>query len=137
MGDEGAGIQFVNQLNQSDFSKPITILDGGTSGFHLMSYFENYNPIILVDACLDGKPPGTINLIKPKFAADFPKALSSHDIGLKDVIEALILRNTMPDIYLFTVSIAEIQPMQINLSPAIQQSLVTLQQQVNNLIQTL
>ncbi len=65
---------------------------------------------------MDGKPAGTISLIRPKFASDFPSALSVHDVGLKDMIEAVYLMEKVPDIHLFTISIDEINPMTIELS---------------------
>ena len=65
---------------------------------------------------MDGKEAGTINLIRPKFASDFPTALSVHDVGLKDMIEAVYLTNLHPDIHLFTISVEEITPMTVALS---------------------
>ena len=50
-----------------------------------MEYLDQDARVILVDATLDDKPPGTISLLKPKFASDFPKAMSTHEIGLKDL----------------------------------------------------
>jgi hydrogenase maturation protease len=66
---------------------------------------------------------GTVSIIKPRFAADFPKALSAHEIGLKDLIESAALLGSLPKIYLITVSIAEVQPMVMGLPPAVAASL--------------
>ncbi|MCB0686824.1 MAG: hydrogenase maturation protease, partial [Saprospiraceae bacterium] len=92
--------------------------------------FEN---VILIDATLDEINPGTIQLTTPRFSRDFPRAMSTHDIGLKDVIEGMQLRETIPSIYLFTVSIAKIQPMQVTLSPEINKRLPELIKQIKNL----
>jgi hydrogenase maturation protease len=82
---------------------------------------------------MDGKPAGTITRLKPKFAKDFPTALSAHDIGLKDLIEALILSEKLPEIFLFTVSIDEIQHMVTELSPRVEATLPELFDQVKSL----
>jgi len=95
-------------------------VDGGTGGFHLLEYFETYDTVILVDATLDGNTNGTIRLIKPRFAADFPKAMSTHDIGLKDMVSALQLLGKMPDIRLFVVSIESLQQQGIELTADIE-----------------
>jgi hydrogenase maturation protease len=100
--------------------KGVDVLDGGTGGFHLLEYFEQYPNVILIDATLDENPPGTIRLIKPKFAKDFPQAMSTHDIGLKDMVSALQLLGTMPNINLFVVSIESIQQQGIELTPNIE-----------------
>src|ERR1035437_500008 len=84
MGDEGIGVHVANRLQKENLPPGIDIVDGGTGGFHLLEYFETYQTIILIDATLDNNPNGTIRLIKPRFAQDFPKAMSTHDSGLKD-----------------------------------------------------
>jgi hydrogenase maturation protease len=71
---------------------------------------------------MDGKSTGTISLTRPRFATDFPSALSVHDVGLKDMIEAVYMMEEVPDIHLFTVSIKEINPMTIDLSTKVKES---------------
>ncbi|MBT8308347.1 MAG: hydrogenase maturation protease [Maribacter sp.] len=116
MGDEGIGVHTIQQMSKMDLPEYVDILDGGTGGFLLLNCFEVYPTIIFVDATMDGKPAGTISLIRPKFASDFPSALSVHDVGLKDMIEAVYLMDKIPDIHLFTVSIEELKPMCIDLT---------------------
>ena len=123
MGDEGVGVHLIQQMAKIDFPEYIDILDGGTGGFLLLSYFEAYKTVIFVDATMDGKEEGTISLIRPKFASDFPSALSVHDVGLKDMIEAVYLMDSKPDIPLFTISIKEMVPMTIELSPKVKQAI--------------
>ena len=120
MGDEGIGVHIAEKMIHEDLPKGVDVLDGGTGGFYLLEYFEQYPNVILIDATLDENPPGTIRLIKPKFAKDFPQAMSTHDIGLKDMVSALQLLGTMPNINLFVVSIESIQQQGIELTPAIE-----------------
>lgn len=119
MGDEGIGVHVANQLENELLPVGVDVLDGGTGGFYLLEYFEIYKHVILVDATLDGNPPGTIRLIKPRFASDFPPAMSTHDIGLKDLVSALQVLGKMPEIDLFVVSIHSIQQQGIELTPNI------------------
>ena len=120
MGDEGIGVHIAEKMIHEDLPKGVDVLDGGTGGFHLLEYFEQYPNVILIDATLDENPPGTIRLLKPKFAKDFPQAMSTHDIGLKDMVSALQLLGTMPNINLFVVSIESIQQQGIELTPNIE-----------------
>lgn len=120
MGDEGIGVHIANQLESLNLPEGVEVLDGGTGGFHLLEYFEQYPHIILIDATLDQHPVGTIRMIKPQFASDFPPAMSTHDIGLKDLVSALQLLNKMPQIDLFVVSIESIQQQGIELTPEIE-----------------
>jgi len=123
MGDEGIGVQVIQEMVKYKLPEYVDILDGGTGGFLLLNCFEAYKTIIFIDATMDGKPAGTISLIRPKFASDFPSALSVHDVGLKDMIEAVYLMEKVPDIHLFTVSIEEIVPMTLELNPKVKESI--------------
>lgn len=116
MGDEGVGVHLIQEMARRTLPDYVDILDGGTGGFLLLNCFEAYRTVIFVDATMDGKEAGSINLIRPKFASDFPTALSVHDVGLKDMIEAVYLTNLHPDIHLFTISVEEITPMTVALS---------------------
>ena len=123
MGDEGVGVQLIQEMAKKDLPENIDILDGGTGGFLLLNCFEAYGRIIFVDATMDGKEEGSISLIKPKFAADFPTALSVHDVGLKDMIESVYLMDSKPEMYLFTISIKEMKPMTLELSPRLKKAI--------------
>jgi hydrogenase maturation protease len=68
---------------------------------------------------MDGGSPGTVRVLRPRFASDFPRALSAHDIGLRDLIESAILTGKLPDIHLVTVSIGDLNDMKTELSPEV------------------
>lgn len=119
MGDEGVGVHLAETLEGYTLPPNVDVVDGGTGGFHLLEYFEKYKEVILVDATLDNNPVGHIRLIQPKFASDFPKAMSTHDIGLKDMMSSLQLMGKVPSIHLFVVSIESIQQQGIELTPEI------------------
>lgn len=123
MGDEGVGVQIIQKLEKMELPSYLDLVDGGTGGFLLLNMFETYPKIILIDATMDGKEEGTVSLIKPRFASDYPSALSVHDVGLKDMIESIYLMEKVPEIYLFTVSIKEMKPMTIELNEKIKNSM--------------
>ena len=123
MGDEGVGVHAVRLHEQQEWPRHVTIVDGGTGGFHLLSLFSDCDVLVMIDATLDGRAPGTVSAIEPRYATDFPKALSAHDIGLKDLVESAALLRMMPRVILVTVSVAELQPMQMTMSPEVEASL--------------
>lgn len=135
MGDEGIGVHIIQEMADIDLPDHIDILDGGTGGFLLLGCFEAYNRIIFVDATMDGKEEGTISLIQPKFASDFPSALSVHDVGLKDMVEAVYLMDKTPEMYLFTISIKEMKPMTLDLSLKVRESIPEAVKQILDLVQ--
>ena len=133
MGDEGVGVHAAQQLMSSGLPDYVDVVDGGTGGFHLLEYFEKYRQVILVDATLDGQKAGTIRLIKPKYAADFPKSMSTHDIGLRDMVNSLQLLDKIPEMYLFVVSIEYIQQQGVEMTDEVEAAMPELLKQVTSM----
>ena len=121
--DEGIGVHVLNELKKQTWPDNVDLLDGGTGGFVLLSLFQEYSKMIIIDATLNDKPEGSIDVIRPRFASDFPKSLSTHDLGLKDMVESAILLEKIPDITLITVSINPRQDMNMELSPALKKQI--------------
>ncbi|RKR11711.1 hydrogenase maturation protease [Flavobacterium sp. 90] len=119
MGDEGVGVHFINRIDKSQFPEYISFIDGGTGGFTLIPYIENHQKVIIVDATMDEKEEGTITLLKPRFSDDFPISLSGHNFGLKDMVDIMSMLDTMPEIYLYTITILKMEPMCMKLSPKV------------------
>ncbi len=119
MGDEGVGVRVIEEMARRPLPEYLDLLDGGTGGFLLLDRFQAYGTVVFVDATMDGAPPGTLKIMRPRFASDFPTALSVHDLGLKDMIEAVYLLDHKPDLYLLTISIGGIDPMSVDLSKAV------------------
>jgi hydrogenase maturation protease len=117
--DEGIGVHTLKELEKIEWPENVELLDGGTGGFVLLSLFQDYKKLVIIDATLSSEPEGTIKVIKPKFAKDFPKSLSTHELGLKDMIESAILLGKVPEIYLVVISINPKQAMSVELQPHI------------------
>jgi hydrogenase maturation protease len=134
LGDEGAGVHAVRALMSSDLSGRAEIVDGGTGGFRLLPFFRDYRRLIMIDAADDGRPPGTVTHLKPRFAADFPPALCAHDIGLKDLIQAASILGDWPEIDLITISIAGVQPLTLEVSDPVRAALPAVEKAVRSLL---
>ena len=118
--DEGVGIHAINELEKETLPPDVSLMDGGTGGLYLISWLQEYDRIIMIDATLDSNPPGTIRLIRPRFASDFPHLMSAHEIGLRDMIEAMSLMGNLPEILLIVISVADINEVGTELSPELQ-----------------
>ena len=137
MGDEGFGVHFARMMGHEPLRSGVAVLEGGTAGMQLMEAIESHRYVLLVDATLDNRPPGTVREIKPRFSSDYPAAMSTHDIGLKDLISGLTFLGKLPEIYLFVVSVAELQPMYIGLSPEVEGALGQVKEKILERIQQL
>jgi hydrogenase maturation protease len=134
MGDEGIGVKTIEYMQDKPFPENVSLLDGGTGGFHLLSLFQEYNRFIIIDATIGGELFGEINVLKPRFASEFPKSLTSHDIGFRDLIQSAELVGGLPDIILVTVNIGECNAVEIGISTELKKRLPEIHQIVVNIL---
>jgi hydrogenase maturation protease len=119
MGDEGVGVHVIRQLEKASLPAKVTLLDGGTGSFTLLDPMRRAGKILLIDATVDENPPGSVRRLTPRFSSDYPRTITAHDIGLKDLLDAFYLLGETPDVVLFAVSIPPLQQLGLELSPPI------------------
>ena len=134
MNDEGVGIQVVNRLEKEGGVPGAELMDGGTGGFHLLGHLQSYKTIIFIDASLDVYPAGYVRVLQPHFAKDFPRQLSAHEIGLKDLLDSAILLGNMPKLYLVAISVKDFQDMGMDLSPEVAAAVPEAMRKVRELV---
>ena len=117
MGDEGVGVHVVRALEKRPLPPGVECLDGGTGGFILLEPLQSADRIFLIDAAADGNPPGTVTRTTPRFAKDYPPALTAHDIGVKDLLDAFYMQGGARDVVLYAIAIDPQQPISMELSP--------------------
>jgi hydrogenase maturation protease len=128
--DEGVGIHIVRALEKEALPPDVAVLDGGTGGLHLLSWLEGYERIILVDATLDSNPPGSIRHLHPRYASDYPPLMSAHEIGLRDMIEVMLLNESCPEVELIVVSVLDVSEPGMQLSPSVEAAIPVVIQQI-------
>jgi hydrogenase maturation protease len=133
MNDEGVGIHVISRLEKEGL-QGADLMDGGTGGFHLLDFIQAYKTIVIIDASLDQFPPGHVRVLQPRYAKDFPKHLSAHEIGLKDLIDSAILLGNMPQLYLVAISVSDFQDMGLELSPEIEGAIPEAIRQVREIV---
>lgn len=132
MGDEGIGSRVAQYLSEQILPAKIKSLDGGTGGFYLLEEMQEAARIVLIDATCDGQKTGTVTELKPRYSTDYPRTLTAHDIGLKDLLDAFYLLGKVPDIHLFAVSISPPSDVTTELSAEIEQLIPVLAKRVLN-----
>ena len=131
--DEGAGIHVVTRLEKEGFTGA-DLIDGGTGGFHLLGLLQDYHRVIIADASLDQHPAGHVRVLHPRYARDFPVQLSAHEIGLKDLLDAVYLLGNAPEIYLVAISIKDFQELGMELSPEVEEAIPLAAEKVKELV---
>lgn len=119
MGDEGVGVHILRALEHEPHVPGARLLDGGVAGINLLEDIQRVRAVIMIDATRDGRPAGTVTLLRPRTVGAIPQGLSAHDFGLKDLFAAAALLGSMPEVHLFTISVEEVKPMCLELSPPV------------------
>lgn len=135
MGDEGIGIHIIREFDLINPHKNfVDVVDGGTGGFHLLSYLQDYEKVIIVDAAVGDKTEGSIEIIKPKYSSDFPRTLTAHDVGLKDLIDSASFLGNLPEIFLIIIYIDKFQSMDLQLSNKVRNAIPEAIEALNRII---
>lgn len=97
--DEGFGVRAVQSLHgRWRFGPGVTLMDGGTQGFNLLSFVQAAERMIVFDAIDCGLPPGTLKVLEdtqvPRFMGS--KKLSLHQTGFQDVLAVAELTGRLP-----------------------------------------
>ena len=117
MSDEGVGIHILRKLEMVCPLSHLDYVDGGTGGLQLLEYFTASDLVVIIDAALDGKTIGTVTRLEPCYSSEYPRTLVAHDLGLKDLLDALALLESTSKVVLFTITIADISTLSLDLSP--------------------
>lgn len=109
--DEGVGVHLIEYLKKSELPAGVELIDGACGGFDLLSYFDDAEQVVIVDAMQapDGSPGNVYRFTPEDFETDSCPSTSLHDITLKDVFR--LVRKTcvsQPRIVVFGVEPAEI-----------------------------
>lgn len=98
LSDEGLGVHVVRRLD-ARFALPdrVEVIDGGTAGMDLLDRVAGADALVIVDCAALGEPPGTVREIEgAAVPAFFQTRLSPHQIGLSDLLGAVMLLGQMP-----------------------------------------
>jgi len=130
MGDEGVGVEVIRHLEGRPLPPDVELLDGGTGSFTLLGPMRRAGRILLVDAAVDESPPGTVRRLEPRFSRDYPRTLTAHDIGLKDLLDAFHLMGEPPRVVLFAITVeTPLEPV-MGLSPEVAAAVPRVAEQV-------
>ena len=97
--DEGFGVRAVQELHRRwRFPQRVSLVEGGTQGFNLLSHVQDADRMIVFDAIDYGLPPGTLKVLSndqvPRFMGS--KKLSLHQTGFQEVLGVADLTGRLP-----------------------------------------
>jgi len=113
LGDEGIGVRAVQILeNLPELQPHFDLVDGGTCGMELLDCMANREHLFIIDAVLANKKAGEVIVLKDEQVPTFfSRKISPHQLGLCDVLSALVLTDEFPkNLCLIGVQPASLEP---------------------------
>lgn len=124
MKDEGFGVHVVRQIHETGALPPeVELMDGGTAGMALMSFFQQCRHVLVIDIINLDKEPGTlVSFSRQDFAGIVrTQRTSPHQIGILDILEILDLEDSAPQVDFMCAVPKEISE-GLELSPPLRQA---------------
>ena len=107
--DDGVGVHVIKQLENENLPSTIELVDGGTSTLDTVSYFLEYNKVIIVDCLKAGYKSGTIYKINPEEIKNYKtENLSIHEVQILDVVKMANMLGKFPEVVIFGIEPEEI-----------------------------
>ena len=116
--DEGVGVYAGRYLEESDrFEPPIDSIDGGTLGFKLMTYYQSYDKVLILDTVSIEDAPGSVYHLP----ADALMGLGSyrqtaHEVEVVEMLEICSLLDKMADVSVVGIIPEDIESVDIDLT---------------------
>ncbi len=124
MGDDGVGIYILEKLKNKDLPIHVELIDAGTGGLDILSFMENVDKVIIIDAISSGGEIGKIHKFTYQDLPD-PASMhfSLHELGLVDVLKIGEQVISMPDdILIIGVEIERENQLNIGLTPKVNEA---------------
>jgi len=123
--DEGVGVyaQKFLELNY-EFSKDITIVDGGVLGFKLMTYYQEFDKVIILDTITmkDEKSGGVYNIPADKLLGLGSYKQNAHEVEIVEMLEICSLLEKMAEVKIIGIVPEDIIEVKYGLSKTLRDS---------------
>lgn len=121
--DEGIGIYAAQYLEKNfDCPQNIEIIDGGTLGFKLMSYYQDYDKVIILDTVSIADEAGSIyNLPAAELLGLGSYRQTAHEVEVVEMLEICSMLEKMAEVNIIGIVPDDIQQVRIDLTDKIKQ----------------
>jgi len=121
--DDGLGIYAAEYIKRNYIiPSNLCVLDGGGLGFTLMTYFQEYDRVIIVSTTsIDGKSGDIFSFSKDEFMKQSQTRASANEVEALMMLEICsILDDEMADVNIITMKPHDIIPVETNLTKEVQ-----------------
>lgn len=137
--DEGIGVFACEYIKQNyEFDKELEIIDGGTLGFKLMTYFQDYDNVIILDTVSIESEIGEIY----KLPSDVLLGLGSyrktaHEVEIVEMLEIVSLLENHAEVTIIGIIPEDIESVEIGLTKKMEEKFLEYIMQILKHIESL
>jgi hydrogenase maturation protease len=126
--DEGVGIYALKYLEKNyDFEPAIELLDGGTLGFKLMGYFQEYENVFILDTVSIEDTPGSVYSIPSDMLLGLGAyRKTAHEVEIVEMLEICSLLESHADVTIIGIVPEDIESVESALSDGVRSGFETL-----------
>jgi len=123
--DDGLGIYAADYIKQNFvIPKNLCVLDGGGLGFALMTYFQEYDKVIIISTTsIDGKSGDVFSFTKDELMAQGATRQSANEVEAVMMLEICsILDDEMAEVEIVSMKPHDIIPVETNLTKPVEEN---------------
>ncbi|WP_375723431.1 hydrogenase maturation protease [Arcobacter sp. KX21116] len=126
--DEGVGILAAKYLEQNyNFEGDIEIIDGGTLGFKLMTYFQEYDNVIILDTVSIEDKVGDIYRLPSDVLLGLGQyRKTAHEVEIVEMLEICSVLDKHAEVTIIGIIPEDIISVQIGLTKTIEEKFIGL-----------
>ena len=116
--DEGVGVYASKYIEHNyTFQGDVTLVDGGVLGFQLMTYYQDYDKVIILDTITMDDDVGSIyNLPSQELLGLGSYKQTAHEVEIIEMLEICSLLERMADVNIIGIIPKDIKKVNIGLT---------------------
>ena len=121
--DEGVGIYASKFLQQNyKFDDSLEIIDGGTLGFKLMTYFQEYDNVIILDTVSVEDEPGSIYRLPSEVLLGMGQyRKTAHEVEIVEMLEMCSVLDKHATVTILGIIPEDIESVEIGLTSTLEE----------------
>ena len=122
--DEGIGIYASKFLQQNyEFDDSLEIIDGGTLGFKLMTYFQEYDNVIILDTISVEDEPGSIFRLPSEVLLGMGQyRKTAHEVEIVEMLEICSVLDKHATVTILGIIPEDIESVEIGLTSKLEET---------------
>jgi hydrogenase maturation protease len=123
--DEGVGVYGARYIEENyDFTNfDVTIVDGGVLGFQLMTYYQEYDKVIILDTITMDDSVGSIyNLPSEELLGLGSYKQTAHEVEIVEMLEICSFLEKMAEVNIIGIVPKDIETVVVGLTPEMKEN---------------